>query len=319
MNLPPFTLMPVRVCSWNTPSWKSVQSERGRARKAQRGFARSRHWSSTANMPHAPLTVAEVCALLQQHGLGHHVASFRVNKVDGRILPKLTENLLKRLGMHGAEDRATLMRLRTDWLKEGRQRTQLVSSATSLASQTARSDRERYLPSDPMYSEYHEVQLPKSWLRRWNSFDYSSGWVHLLERAARHDDESTDEVQDVLDELQPEVLVAMPGRLAFRPAVVHKEQHAEAKVRYASIRRWCNAEKIRRCAEIRPGAVSTTLGRQDEPLHTTDDMSATNEIIGGPLELKLESAEPKEPSVQRNTRRLDRGGRSVRVSPPLGV
>ena len=37
--------------------------------------------------------------------------------------------------------------------------------------------------------------------------------------------------------LHREVLVAMPGRMKFRPAAVHKEQQAEAAARYASIRR----------------------------------------------------------------------------------
>ena len=127
---------------WNTPSWKTAQSERGRARRGQTGFARSRHWSSTAAMPHVPLTVAEVGHLLAQSGLGKHVPAFRANKVDGRILPKLTDNLLKKLGMHGAGDRMQLLAARKEWLASGRQ----LAASTSFASQTARSDRERYLP-----------------------------------------------------------------------------------------------------------------------------------------------------------------------------
>eukprot|EP01051_Picozoa_sp_SAG22_P013172 SAG22_NODE_1448_length_4401_cov_14.320242_2_plen_541_part_00 len=238
---------------WNTPSWKSAQTERGRTRKNQQGFARSRHWSSVANPPHVPLSVAEVGRLLQQHGLGKYVAAFRSNKVDGRILPKLTDNLLKRLGMHGAGDRMLLLKLREGWLKQhGRKpRGGLGGSSTaSFASQTARSDRDRYLPSDPALQDYHQVTLPKSWMRRWNSFDHTSGWAYLLERAARQGDGTWDSGDSgggeeggpgggggVVDQLQPEVLVAMPGKLGFRPAAVHREQQAEARARYASIRR----------------------------------------------------------------------------------
>ena len=75
---------------WNAPNSKVASSPRARIRRT----------TGLGTVPRVMPNIDDVSDFLLEIGLSQHVPTFRTNKVDGRVLLKLTNDHLKRLGLH---------------------------------------------------------------------------------------------------------------------------------------------------------------------------------------------------------------------------
>ena len=90
--------------------WNSAHSKAGCSPRA-----RIRRTTGLKTVPKIMPSIDDVSDFLVANDLGQHIPAFRTNKVDGRVLAKLTDSHLKRLGMHALAHRQTLVRHRELW------------------------------------------------------------------------------------------------------------------------------------------------------------------------------------------------------------
>ena len=96
---------------WNTPPSSASLPQRSPR------FSH-RHSTGLKPIPRALPDVEDVCAFLRTIGLGQHSAAFRKNQVDGRILLRLKDDHLKRLGVHAYGERAKLRLAQENWFAQ---------------------------------------------------------------------------------------------------------------------------------------------------------------------------------------------------------
>jgi Ca2+-binding EF-hand superfamily protein len=96
--------------------WNSAQSKAGCSPRA-----RIRRTTGLKTVPRVMPSIDDVSDFLLANELGQHVPAFRTNKVDGRILLKLTDDNLKRLGMRALAHRQTLVHHRKLWFDQIKQ------------------------------------------------------------------------------------------------------------------------------------------------------------------------------------------------------
>ena len=96
--------------------WNSAHSKAGCSPRA-----RIRRTTGLKTVPKIMPSIDDVSDFLVANDLGQHIPAFRTNKVDGRVLAKLTDSHLKRLGMHALAHRQTLVRHRELWFDQLKQ------------------------------------------------------------------------------------------------------------------------------------------------------------------------------------------------------
>ena len=93
--------------------WSSAHAYAGASPRA-----RIRRTTGLKTVPKIMPSVDDVSDFLLANDLGQHVPAFRTNKVDGRVLIKLTHSHLKKLGMHALGHRQTLVTHRELWFNQ---------------------------------------------------------------------------------------------------------------------------------------------------------------------------------------------------------
>ena len=93
--------------------WSSAHAHAGASPRA-----RIRRTTGLKTVPKIMPSVDDVSDFLLANDLGQHVPAFRTNKVDGRVLNKLTHDHLKKLGMHALGHRQTLVTHRELWFNQ---------------------------------------------------------------------------------------------------------------------------------------------------------------------------------------------------------
>ncbi len=96
--------------------WNSAHSKAGCSPRA-----RVRRTTGLKTVPKVMPSIDDVSDFLVANDLAQHVPAFRTNKVDGRVLLKLTDDHLKRLGMRALAHRQTLVHHRKLWFDQLKQ------------------------------------------------------------------------------------------------------------------------------------------------------------------------------------------------------
>ena len=267
---------------WNAPNSKVASSPRARIRRT----------TGLGTVPRVMPNIDDVSDFLLEIGLSQHVPTFRTNKVDGRVLLKLSNDHLKRLGLHALSHRQVLMKEREEWfnqLKAAHGDTRMVPRRPTVAALQKRrvacdeqasalsavisKEESKLSPNEeelarlqgemdkinarrpqesdmallvqpsasgalpPHPADAVEVTLPKSWTRRWNSFN-NPGWSFLLERANADFQPEPDSAEDMPPLPRPaEEVVAVPGGFAFRESEAVSRGAQDAADRKARIQR----------------------------------------------------------------------------------